>query len=236
MTLRWLALAFVGLQSVAWLARGEGLLPVVAGVGAALLAGRALRLRGSARPLRRDRIFVTGALLTAGAFFAEGWAPPTSLPSALLESVAHAARFGLPLALIVPRAGVARVLGVSAGLVFVGHGVECWTTPPEFVALLTEVPRRGLGLSIGGGWVPWVLRGIGVVDIGVGLLALHPRTDAQVRRRALMWMTFWGFATAGARLLLYGGGGWPEAVGRVANGGTPWLALRSMRVGALEQH
>lgn len=146
--------------------------------------------------------------------------------------LAHAIRFILPLAIWAQILGtspfrVRRLLRVGAAAVFIGHGLECLLQNPFFLSLLIEVPPRLLGLvglprmSLSAETAGGLLYLIGLQDVLLGAAYL-----AGPSRPAGLYMGFWGFLTAAARIGFFGlEVGWPHFLVRTSNGASPLLAL-----------
>ncbi|MBI2673370.1 hypothetical protein HYX19_03860 [Candidatus Woesearchaeota archaeon] len=71
---------------------------------------------------------------------------------------------------------------------FVGHGVFAYQLKPRFIEMLTAMT------GITGDLANTLMQTIGVVDIGIGILAL-----VFPFRLMLIWASLWGFLTALAR-------------------------------------
>jgi hypothetical protein len=137
------------------------------------------------------------------------WAPP-----------AHAARFGLPLALLLvsaaarsgrspgfaaPAAGW--ILRLALASVFVIHGLEALRLHPWFVDLILSSGVNLAGLRLHESTAGHALHMIGVVDLVVALLLLIRPVPA-----ILVWAAFWGAVTAWARVTAGGWGAYPDVL------------------------
>lgn len=190
---------------------------VVEQVGTALALGAALlvALRGERR----------AAWVVAGWFFAEALYETLtgSEPTAMLDLGCHAARYGVPLAVALPRSAVP-ILRAAASLTFIGHGIEALCLKPIFVAYI-QVAGSHVGLAISHPVAAGLLRAIGTVDVVVGI-ALSLRGP---RPWVAGYMSAWGIITALARVVYAGPAGLVDCLLRAANGGAPlalWLGWR----------
>lgn len=163
------------------------------------------------------------ALATAemirGGVFAE-WAIPE-----------QAVRFVTPLALLFSllfrfRDGsrwqehwIAGMLRLSIGATFAVHGFKAIVGYGPFIDLiLLSDPLPWFG-EISQSTAERILWMIGWVDVVLAVVIMFVRS-----RWIALYMAFWGFLTAGSRMLALGVDAWPESLIRVANGGAP-LAL-----------
>ncbi len=155
-----------------------------------------------------------------------------------LAPLAHAARWGAPLALCLWCLGWWRTSGwllrLVVALTFAVHGWEAMQHSPAFMDLifLTELRLQDtFGLALGGGFgqegVEAMLTAIGIFDLVLAGLVLFVRWPA-----VAVYMAFWGALTALARPAA-GGLDWlPEAGLRLAHVGAPlalallWSGLR----------
>lgn len=187
-------------------------------VGTALVLAAALLV--AARGERR------AAWVVAAWFFAEAVRVTFTgtEPTAVLDLGCHAARYGVALAVALPRAA-APILRVCASLTFIGHGLEALALEPIFVAYL-QVAADRVGIALPYDVAAVVLRVIGTVDILVGT-ALSLRGP---RPWAAGYMGAWGIITALARVVYAGPAGLVDCLVRAANGGAPlalWLRWRA---------
>ena len=197
-----------------------------------LEAGRWLDLGGGATVAVGALVMLTGPWSARG--YAALWCATYMMAMDIVDAAqgqhfasalapfAHAVRWATPaaVAILVFRGRPAvSLLRWAAGAVFVAHGLECLLGHPKFISFLTTVPATVFGVELSASFAAVALRGIGIIDIGVGLslMAFQSRGTAG-------WMAFWGFMTAGVRLLYFGPAGWPDALIRITNGGVPlWL-------------
>jgi hypothetical protein len=142
------------------------------------------------------------------------WAPP-----------AHAARFGLPLALLfaawaarsahsppfaVPAAGW--ILRLALASVFAIHGLEALRLHPWFVDLILSSSLNLAGLHLHEATAAHALLVIGAADLVVALFLL-----ARPMPAVLVWAAFWGAATAWARVTAGGWGAYPDVLLRAGH-------------------
>ncbi len=145
------------------------------------------------------------------------------------EPAAHAVRFAAPLALalLIPQALASPrrvtqtiwLLRVAVAATFLAHGWEAWNLHPVFVDYLIAAGDRLLGIAVSQATAEQLLRLIGLIDLGVAILILTTRSSA-----VAFYMAFWGFITAGSRIVHDDWPGAYAALIRAANGGLP-LAL-----------
>lgn len=103
------------------------------------------------------------------------------------------------------------VLRIAVFGEFFGHGVLALGGKAQWIAWIEQMLRVDTALATN------LLLIIGALDVALAIIVLvHPL------RPALLWMTFWGFATALMRPLV--GESWLDFVERWANWGAP-LAL-----------
>lgn len=154
----------------------------------------------------------------------------------VLEPFEHAARYGAPLALLLLdfwpptlKSHLGRtalcmwILRLAAAATFAGHGIVALLHGMEgghFVDLLTAFCEKVLGRQISEGDARWALAVIGGIDLGLAVNVVVSRSKPVV-----LYMAFWGFATASTRIVLMGLEAWPEVLIRAANGGIPLVLL-----------
>ena len=161
-------------------------------------------------------------------------------PFAHLAPLAHAARYGLPFALVIWTLGwwswSEAVLRVSLAATFAVHGYEALQHHPGFIDLvfLTKLEFESMfGLAE----MPFeeaqaraILTAIGLLDLVLAALLL------MVRWRAIaVYMAFWGLLTALSRMTAGGLEWWPEVGLRVSHFGGPlvlWLMWRKRAAAA----
>ncbi|MDF1798689.1 MAG: hypothetical protein P1V81_05900 [Planctomycetota bacterium] len=156
-------------------------------------------------------------------------------PFAHLAPLAHAARFGLPFALVLWTLrwwrGAEAVLRVALAATFAVHGYEALQHHPGFLDLvfLTKLELESLfhlaELPFEERQARAILTAIGLLDLVLaGLLLL-------VRWRAVaLYMAFWGLLTALSRVTAGGLEWWPEVGLRVSHIGGPlvlWMIWRA---------
>lgn len=193
----------------------QGHLASQAATALALAAALLVAVRGERR----------AAWVVAAWFFAEAVHETFTgtEPTAVLDLGCHAARYGVALAVALPRSAVP-ILRICASLTFIGHGIEALSLKPIFVAYL-QVAADRVGLALSYDVTVILLRVIGTVDILVGT-ALSLRGP---RPWVAGYMSVWGIITALARVVYAGPAGLVDCLVRAANGGAPlalWLGWR----------
>jgi hypothetical protein len=141
-------------------------------------------------------------------------------PWAWLAPASQAPRWGLPIAIALPRHAMP-ILRASASLCFAGHGIEAIGLHPQFVAYIQHSGAL-VGLDLSALAAP-MLRVIGSIDLGVAaaMLVRGPRPVAAG------YMSIWACITALARTVYAGAAGIPDSLIRAGHVGAP-LALLSM--------
>jgi hypothetical protein len=156
-----------------------------------------------------------------------------SEPLQLLVAVTeHAVRVAAPLTLAIWDPWRARnpsplrmaaghwLLRLAAAATFICHGYKAILHQPLFIDYLIAAGSRLLGMAVSEDMARGMLTVIGWTDVALGLMLISRRW-----RLIAAYMAFWGFVTAGARIVY---AGWPasyEALLRAANGGAPLVLL-----------
>ena len=109
------------------------------------------------------------------------------------------------------------LLRVSIALTFIGHGIECLLLKAVFVDYLYAVLAYLPFVSLSSDAVDMLMRVIGGLDIACGVILLFPYR----MRKFVLWMAFWGIATAFVRMVFGGWGNYPECLLRLIHGGLP---------------
>jgi hypothetical protein len=113
------------------------------------------------------------------------------------------------------------LLRAGAAATFLCHGLEAIYHNPLFIDYIISGGQTLLGARLGEHDTKNLLVFIGAVDVMVAVAIIAP-----VRWRAVaLWMAFWGFLMAAARILYMGWANWPEALIRVTNGAVPLTLL-----------
>jgi uncharacterized membrane protein YphA (DoxX/SURF4 family) len=172
------------------------------------------------------------------AVLADAWARQFNdgAPFAEWTIGAHAPRYLVPLALALlwsarrgadpggsRRAWTAGwILRIALAVVFITHGLEALRQHPRFIDYLIGTTDRWTPLEMSEATAVALLRGIGVVDVLVGCLAvLRPAPPV------LVWMALWGAITAWSRVTSLGAEQFFEVLLRSAHLLAP-LALLSL--------
>jgi hypothetical protein len=120
-----------------------------------------------------------------------------------------------------------QMLRFSAAVVFLAHGIEAWQLNPKFVDLIITSAQRVLGISVTESAAQGCLATIGGIDMVIAIACVGVRS-----RTVMVWMAFWGLATAMSRLLANGWqASWHETFVRAPHFGIPlavalwWLLL-----------
>ena len=112
---------------------------------------------------------------------------------------------------------VVGMLVVSAFVTFATHGIEAFMLHPGFVDLLM-FGAENLWIHLSEEATHFLLKGIGVMDIALGLIILSQRN-----RKVLLFMAFWGAMTALSRPMAHGLDLWLESLLRIENFAVPLI-------------
>lgn len=167
-------------------------------------------------------------LVISAAIVADAWTAQHvgGEPYAEYALLTHGLRFLLPLALIaVVRAegqGENRsrdlirlanwILRVGLATIFFMHGMEALWHHPGFIDLIIGSAWHLVGVTVGESAAIQALNVIGAVDVLVALLLL-----IKPWRALLMWMCFWGLATALSRPIAMGFASYPDVLVRASH-------------------
>jgi hypothetical protein len=148
-------------------------------------------------------------------------------PFASLALPAHATRIAAPLVLATWSLPGARrwILRGAVAITFAIHGLEALWLHPGFVDFLLIADLRLVGAGLDQHTAEILLRAIGIVDLVVAALLLTGRDW----RPVLGWLAFWGFVTAGSRMVQGGEGALHHTLIRAANGGLALVLLLCAR-------
>jgi hypothetical protein len=144
-------------------------------------------------------------------------------PFGYLAVGAHAIRYGVALAIVMPEHAF-RILRVGTSLTFAVHGLEAIGLHPQFVEYILHTAGL-VGLPLSEIATRYVLQMIGVVDLVVAGSLLLPRP----RPITAGYMAIWGTITAFARTVYAGPAGLPETLIRASHAGGPLALLLSWR-------
>jgi len=169
-----------------------------------------------------------------------------------LSVASHAVRYAAPIALMwigpwskrkpISLKAINRIdwmLRIAAALTFAAHGWKAYKLYPTYVDYILAAGWNLLGVDLAQSSAEHLLRWIGVLDIIVAVLIVVTRWQV-----VALWMAFWGFVTAGSRIVDAMGigplgivDGWNSAghlfLVRAANGGVP-LAIFLIGIARLQ--
>lgn len=199
-------------------------------LGLAVRGGQAYELWGTGLALAASLLVVLGGRSWA-AYGVAGWFLTAALlktataadPLTALALVSQAARYGVALAVALPRVA-GPILRAAACLTFAGHGLQAIGLQPIFVEYLQSAGAL-VGVVISAERAAIMLWVIGTVDllVAASLLRRGPRLATAG------YMSVWGTLTALVRIVHGGPVGVLEASIRAANAGAPlalWLGWR----------
>lgn len=150
--------------------------------------------------------------------------------AAEIAPLARSIRYLAPLALLAVAspdlARAKKLLTYGAAAVFTAHGIEALLLNPQFIDYLIVTCDRTTGFRMSQPAAEYGLYWIGIVDVLLAVLAvLRPS------RPVLGYMAFWGFATAGMRIIYFGPeAGYHHTLIRSLNGAAPLLLLMANRI------
>jgi hypothetical protein len=149
-------------------------------------------------------------------------------PFAFLAPLAHATRFGVPLALLAIYLGRERaafgLLRWCVAATFATHGWEALQHTPAFIDLIILSARDQLDMPISESSARAFLTAIGWIDVGLALLVVGRRW-----RVVAGYMAVWGAITLASRVIALGAANWPETTIRTANAVAPLALLLHWR-------
>lgn len=150
--------------------------------------------------------------------------------AAEIAPFARAVRYAAPVALVALTAAdlerAKRMLTYGAAAVFAAHGIEALLLNPQFLDYLIVSVDRTTGFRMTQAVAEYHVYAIGLVDVLLAVLAVR-----RPSRLVLGYMAFWGFTTAGMRMLYYGPeAGYHHALIRSLNGAAPLLLLFARRI------
>lgn len=123
------------------------------------------------------------------------------------------------------------LLRIGIAATFFCHGLEALFHNPQFIDYVIRGGAILMGARFGEHAVKNMLVFIGALDVMVAVATIVPH-----RWRAVaLWMAFWGFLTAAARILYMGWGNWPESLIRVTNGAVPLTLFHVVKVRRTER-
>jgi hypothetical protein len=161
--------------------------------------------------------------------FAQAWAIVLTGGKAFseLSILAHATRWGLPLALwssfrekteaLSTSKGLRRILIYCCVFTFFIHGWEAYSLTPVFQDLIYNFCSL-FAWPIQAPTIHSILKIVGCMDILLALSLFFIRSP-----KIYLWMAIWGLITALSRPLTLGLEAWPELAIRSANGGLPFI-------------
>lgn len=114
-------------------------------------------------------------------------------------------------------------------LTFFGHGIECWMMKAEFQDFLWEFFEGKLGLGLADSSIKAMLYAIGLMDLGLGVLALNADVTLKWKRLVFLQMFIWGTVTSLERVLYYGSEGLYLLIERGAHMVIPFYLFVSTR-------
>lgn len=154
----------------------------------------------------------------------------------------QAVRFATPASLFIliwscgktngrPKRSIAvELLVVATVCTFVSHGYKALQAYGPFVDLILLSDQRVFQTGIEQQLAENLLIIIGWADIAVACLIILLRW-----KWVAVYMSVWGFLTAGSRVTALGMEAWPETVIRVANGGAPLVLFFMFRFNQLQK-
>lgn len=151
-----------------------------------------------------------------------------------LSLMAQFARYSWPLILVFSISGENRwfssinrqarfFLQLAIGMTFIAHGLEALNLAPKFIDFLVIGWHSFFSLSLSQGQAEFLLRGIGVIDVLLGIwVVFKPQLGI------LIYMGIWGFATAYMRIVFSAWLGVPDFLIRTAHWALPIIIAISL--------